>query len=112
MIKERLYTKSETVVMTSATMAVRKSFNFMKSGLGLMDEPRVDELILPSSFNYKEQLLLAIPDDLPEPASSSYADVISPLIADAFKTLKRKRAHTVHVIFTTRYRIQKYSPGP
>jgi len=84
-IKERLYTKSATVVMTSATMAVRKSFNFMKTGLGLMDEPRVEELILPSSFNYKEQLLLAIPDDLPEPASSSYADVISPLITDALK---------------------------
>ena len=71
--------------MTSATMAVKKSFNFMKTGLGLMDEPRVDELILPSSFNYKEQLLLAIPDDLPEPGTSSYAGAISPLIKDALR---------------------------
>ncbi len=77
MIKERLYTKSATVVMTSATMAVRKSFNF--------NDPRVDERILPSSFNYKEQLLLAIPDDLPEPGTSSFPGVISPLIKDALR---------------------------
>jgi ATP-dependent DNA helicase DinG len=85
MIKERLYSKSGTVVMTSATMAVRKSFKFMKSGLGLMDEQRVDELILPSSFNYREQLLLAIPDDLPEPTAPSYADAITPLIKQALR---------------------------
>lgn len=84
-IKERLYSKSATVVMTSATMAVRKSFKFIKSGLGLMDEQRVDEHVLPSSFNYREQLLLAIPNDLPEPATPSYSDAISPLIIDALR---------------------------
>lgn len=84
-IKERLYGKASTVVMTSATMAVGKSFNFMKTGLGLTDDSRVSELILPSSFNYKEQLLLAIPDDLPEPGTSSYAGAISPLIKDALR---------------------------
>ena len=84
-LKDRLYSKCDTVVMTSATMAVDKSFEFLKTGLGLMDEQRVDEIILPSSFNYKEQLLLAIPDDIPEPGSPGFADTISDLIARAVK---------------------------
>lgn len=82
-LRERLYSRCDTVVMTSATMAVRKDFEFIKSGLGLMDEDRVSELILPSPFNYKEQLLLAIPTDIPEPGTRDYSDTISPLILDA-----------------------------
>ncbi len=84
-LKERLYSKCDTVVMTSATMAVDKSFGFLKSGLGLEDEQRVQELILPSPFNYEEQLLLTIPDDIPEPGNVGYSDAISDLITKAVK---------------------------
>ncbi len=84
-LKERLYSKCDTVVMTSATMAVNKSFQFLKTGLGLEDEQRVDELILPSPFNYEEQLLLTIPNDIPEPGNVGYADAISGLITKAVK---------------------------
>ncbi|MCH8014170.1 MAG: methyltransferase domain-containing protein, partial [Candidatus Dadabacteria bacterium] len=84
-LKERLYSKCDTVVMTSATMAVNKSFGFLKSGLGLEDEQRVQELILPSPFNYEEQLLLTIPNDIPEPGNVGYSDAISDLITKAVK---------------------------
>ena len=87
-LKERLYSKCDTVVMTSATMAVNKNFGFLKSGLGLQDEERVDELILPSPFNYEEQLLLMIPDDIPEPGNVGYAEAISGLIRDAVMASK------------------------
>lgn len=87
-LKERLYSKCETVVMTSATMAVNNNFGFLKTGLGLEDEQRVDELILPSPFNYEEQLLLAIPDDIPEPGNIGYAEATSELIRDAVMASK------------------------
>lgn len=87
-LKERLYSKCDTVVMTSATMAVNQDFNFLKSGLGLQDEQRVDDLILPSPFNYEEQLLLMIPDDIPEPGNVGYAEAISGLIRDAVMASK------------------------
>lgn len=87
-LKERLYSKCDTVVMTSATMAVNNNFGFLKAGLGLEDEQRVDELILPSPFNYEEQLLLAIPDDIPEPGNVGYAEAISEVIKDAVKASK------------------------
>lgn len=82
-LKDRLYSKCDTVVMTSATMAVNKDFSFLKSGLGLEDELRVEERILPSPFDYEEQLLLTIPDDIPEPGNVGYAEAVSGLIRDA-----------------------------
>lgn len=96
-LKERLYSKCDTVIMTSATMAVNKSFQFLKTGLGLEDEQRVDEHILPSPFNYEEQLLLTIPNDIPEPGNVGYADAISDLIT---KAVKASRGNAL-ILFTS-----------
>ncbi len=71
--------------MTSATLAVKKSFNFLKSGLGLEENERVSEFILPSPFNYKEQALLAIPTDIPEPVERGYSEKLPPIIMEAVK---------------------------
>lgn len=98
-LKERLYSRCDTVVMTSATMAVRKDFEFLKSGLGLMDETRVSELILPSPFDYGEQLLLSIPTDMPEPGTKEYSRTITPLILDA---VKASRGNAL-ILFTSYY---------
>lgn len=96
-LKERLYSKCDTVVMTSATMAVNKSFQFLKTGLGLEDEQRVEERILPSPFNYEEQLFLTIPNDIPEPGNVGYADAISDLI---IKAVKASRGNAL-ILFTS-----------
>jgi ATP-dependent DNA helicase DinG len=69
--------------MTSATLAVRKSFHFIKSGLGLEDNERVTETFLSSPFNYREQAFLAIPTDIPEPIEKEYSEKLSPIILDA-----------------------------
>jgi len=84
-LKERLYSSCKTVVMTSATMAVGGNFNFLKSGVGLEDNEGVLEHILPSSFDFKEQAMLAIPTDLPEPVDREHCSKISPVILDAIK---------------------------
>ncbi len=72
-LRESLFTRAETTVLTSATLATRRSFDFLRSRLGLaageletLDEPpRVDERIVASPFDYGRQTLLAIPTDLP-----------------------------------------------
>ncbi len=99
-LKEKLYSKCRTVVMTSATLAVKKSFSFLKSGLGLEDRreirkaypeqdqgerSRISEIILSSPFNYKEQALLAIIKDIPEPVERGYSERLSPIILEAVK---------------------------
>jgi ATP-dependent DNA helicase DinG len=84
-LKEKLYSRCRTVVMTSATLAVKKSFHFIESGLGLEENERVSEVILPSPFNYKEQAFLAIPTDIPEPMEKEYSEKLSPIILEAVR---------------------------
>lgn len=84
-LRERLYSSCNTIVMTSATMAVGGNFNFLKSGIGLTDNNRVKEHILPSSFDYEQQVLLAIPNDMPAPTDIQHSLKVSPVIFDAVK---------------------------
>jgi ATP-dependent DNA helicase DinG len=84
-LRERLYSSCNTIVMTSATMAVGDNFNFLKSGIGLTDNNRVAEHILPSSFDYEQQALLAIPNDMPAPTDIQHSLKVSPVIFDAVK---------------------------
>lgn len=84
-LKEKLYSRCHTVVMTSATLTVKKNFSFLRSGLGLEDNGRVSEIILPSPFDYTEQALLAIPTDIPEPMERGYSEKLSPIILEAVK---------------------------
>jgi ATP-dependent DNA helicase DinG len=80
-LRESLFTRAETTVLTSATLATRRSFDFLRDRLGLaagelgaMDEPpQVDERIVRSPFDYERQTLLAVPTDLPAPESGGDA---------------------------------------
>jgi len=69
LLKAVLFDRIETVVVTSATLAVGGEFGFLTGRLGL-DLPPVRQgprEVLPSPFNFRDQCLFAIPDDLPEP---------------------------------------------
>jgi ATP-dependent DNA helicase DinG len=68
-LRESLFDRVETVVVTSATLAAGGSFDFLRGRLGLDLPPRREgpQEALPSPFNYREQCLFAIPDDGPEP---------------------------------------------
>ena len=68
-LREKLFRRSSTVVLTSATLTTGGNFEYIKSRLGL-DEPR--ELAVPGEFNYKEQAVLYVPKAMPEPRASSY----------------------------------------
>ncbi|NIP29616.1 MAG: hypothetical protein GTN59_03365, partial [Candidatus Dadabacteria bacterium] len=87
-LKEKLYSKAKTIVMTSATLSVNKNFDFQKYHLGLMDNERINELIVKSPFNFREQALLLIPNDIPEPNHPAYEDYIEDLIVDSIKISK------------------------
>jgi ATP-dependent DNA helicase DinG len=69
LLRELLFDRLETVVLTSATLAAGGEFDFLESRLGLNGEPspvRVKE-ILPSPFDYPSQCVFGVPNDLPEP---------------------------------------------
>ncbi len=68
-LKETLFDRVETIVLTSATLATGGEFEFLKDRLGLNLEPNVVkyEDVLPSPFDFGAQCLFGVPTDLPDP---------------------------------------------
>lgn len=64
-LKQTLYKNTDSVIMTSATLCVNSSFDYMNERLGMEN---AGELRLGSPFDYKKQALLYAADDLPSPA--------------------------------------------
>ena len=72
-LREGLFEKTDTVVLTSATLASNNSLAFLRGRIGLSEEEleaserlrEIKESIIPSPFNFQEQTVLAIPTDLP-----------------------------------------------
>ena len=68
-LRECLWSKLECAVLTSATLAVGGSFEYICRRLG-MEHAR--ELVLPSHFDYQSQALLYVPPDLPDPRTPQF----------------------------------------
>jgi ATP-dependent DNA helicase DinG len=60
-------------IFTSATLAVKNDFNHYQSQMGLWEEPARS---WPSPFNYDQQGLLYVPQNLPQPNSLDYTDAV------------------------------------
>ncbi len=66
-LRDELFNKTNSVILTSATLAVGKSsFQFIRERLGLTE---TRELKLGSPFNYAEQAQLILPNDMPDPGA-------------------------------------------
>ena len=106
-LRESLFSKAETTVLTSATLATRKSFDFLRERLGLdaglvaeMDTPlEVEERIVQSPFDYATQTLLAVPTDLP--AAESGADGFQEATARVVAEMARLSDGGLFVLFTS-----------
>jgi ATP-dependent DNA helicase DinG len=69
LLKSQMFDRTETVLLTSATLAASGEFTFLMERLGLDLAPsrvRVAE-VLSSPFDYPSQCLFGIPTDTPEP---------------------------------------------
>ena len=68
-LNEMLYENIPSIIFTSATLALRRSFKyyFTQSGLCLVPPEQLEEYIVDSPFDYDKQSLLMISSFLPEP---------------------------------------------
>lgn len=82
LLRAQLFEQKATTVLASATLSVGASFDYLKHRIGLY---RTEELMLDSPFNYEEQSLLYIPDDLPEPNDPKYQRAIEQVLVDLAK---------------------------
>ena len=62
-LREHLFERFETVVLTSATLAVGGRFDYLKQRLGV---PAAIERVLPTEFDYPSQAMLYIPSHMPD----------------------------------------------
>ena len=69
-LRECLWTKLESSVLTSATLAVGGGFDYIRGRLGV---EHARDLVLPSHFDYQNQALLYVPPDLPDPRTPQFA---------------------------------------
>ena len=74
-LRRLVFDSYESVVLTSATLAIGRSFNFIKGRVGLatLKPDRLVEDILDSPFDYANRVLLALPASLPEPTHPGFA---------------------------------------
>ncbi len=82
-LQRAVYDRRDSVVMTSATLTVDGSFDFMRQRLGLdTGEVDVRELIVPSPFRYREQLLMCVPEDIPTRGEEGREDALAEALLD------------------------------
>lgn len=71
-LREELFLRGQGLVLTSATLGASGSFEYLKTRLGIDFE--VDELSLPSPFDYDAQAALYLPRDMPDPRDAAFAE--------------------------------------
>src|SRR5258707_15504608 len=77
-LAERLFDVVNTVVLTSATLAVGGTFDFAQRRLGLES---ARSLVVPGHFDYQKQALLYVPQRLPDPRDPAFTKSASDEIA-------------------------------
>jgi ATP-dependent DNA helicase DinG len=93
-LRECLWSKLESAVLTSATLAVGGGFEYIRQRLGL---EHARELILPSHFDYQNQALFYVPPDLPDARAPQFTAKASEQIRKLLE-ITRGRAF---VLFTS-----------
>lgn len=113
-LQKHFFDVKESIVLTSATLSVQKSFQYAEEQLGLNgyeEQGRLKTVQLPSPFNYREQALVVIPRNFPvlkgAYVDSAYLEMLVKSLADSAKETKGRML----VLFTS-YRMLKqvYEP--
>ncbi|HWQ53619.1 MAG TPA: helicase C-terminal domain-containing protein [Bryobacteraceae bacterium] len=73
-LTDRLFDRVDTVVLTSATLAVAGDFDFIRQRLGVRS---ARSLVVPGHFDYQKQALLYVPQHLPDPRNAAFPKAAS-----------------------------------
>lgn len=108
-LREALFDRMDTAVLTSATLATRDGFSFVRTRLGITNGLRVREALYPSPFDYEEQTMIALPADMPAPRNEDHPQ-IHQLTSEIVTDFAEITDGGVFVLFTS-YRALKTVAG-
>jgi ATP-dependent DNA helicase DinG len=94
MLQEKLFARIPTCVLTSATLTVADSFQYMRARIGL-NEAR--ELSLATEFNVRKQALLYMPPGMPDYRHPSYVE----RAVEEIRSVLRASQGRAFVLFTS-----------
>jgi ATP-dependent DNA helicase DinG len=93
-VRELLLDKMHATVLTSATLAVDGSFEYIRDRLGIRG---ADQVRLPSEFDFARQAILYLPPRMPDPRSENFAVAAG---REVIEILKRTEGRAF-VLFTS-----------
>ena len=74
LLREKLFEKVETCILTSATLSSSGKFDFLRGRLGL-DTSKTSGMIAPSAFDYEKQAIIYLPKAMPDPRSPEFTQM-------------------------------------
>jgi len=109
-LREDLFERVETAIVTSATLAAEGRFDFLATRLGV-DGPDVGVRTAryASPFDYREQALLAIPTDVPAPNLDPAGHTAA--VVRIVRDVVRATGGGVFVLFTSHRDVQAVAQG-
>ncbi|HJU42229.1 MAG TPA: ATP-dependent DNA helicase [Vicinamibacterales bacterium] len=78
-VREMLIDRMRATIMTSATLTVEGSFDYVKGRLGVGD---ADSVRVKSEFDFREQAILYLPRQMPSPKSHEYPEAVTREVLD------------------------------
>ncbi|HEY2421146.1 MAG TPA: ATP-dependent DNA helicase DinG, partial [Neobacillus sp.] len=97
-LKEKFFQVKKGVVLTSATLTVNHSFDYLMKEIGLNPASTV-KINIPSPFEYEKQVQLLIPEDLPEVNSVSLDEYVV-AITEHIITIAEETKGRMLILFT------------
>ena len=80
LLDEMLFSRKDSVIMTSATLSTAGTFDHVVERTGFAESER---LLLGSPFDYPRAALLCVPNDMPEPNSWAYQSALEQAVTDS-----------------------------
>jgi ATP-dependent DNA helicase DinG len=102
-VRDAVFDRFRTTVLTSATLAVDESFDYLKGRLGIRE---ASEVRVPSEFDFAQQTLLYLPRRMPAPRSPAYAQAVA---RETIEIVKRSRGRAF-VLFTSYAMLRSVQP--
>jgi ATP-dependent DNA helicase DinG len=94
LVQDALFSRMRATVLTSATLAVDSSFEYVRGRLGIRN---ANELRVASEFDYTRQAILYLPRRMPPPKSPKFAESVA---REVLEILKRTEGRAF-VLFTS-----------
>jgi ATP-dependent DNA helicase DinG len=103
-VREAVLERFRSVVLTSATLAVDDSFDYVKGRLGIRGP---DQLRVASEFDYARQALLYLPRRMPSPKSPAFGEAVA---RETVELLRRSegRAFVLFTSYAVMYTVQRF----